>query len=186
MSSSSSRSPCAACKFLQVNCTQECVFAPYFPADQPDRFYNVHQVFGASNVAKMLNGISPQRRKDVANSLAYEAELRIDPVNGCFGKFLVLYEEIRKKRHDFEVLRREMAADVGSAAADAAAARAAAYATAVVAAEDALRLKVFGPPPPFYNHPQQQEAPPAAPTSGVQMGADEPTEAASSSGQLFW
>ncbi|KHN36206.1 LOB domain-containing protein 36 [Glycine soja] len=35
--SSSSNSPCAACKFLRRKCTQECVFAPYFPPDNPQR-----------------------------------------------------------------------------------------------------------------------------------------------------
>ena len=46
--------PCAACKLLRRRCGEECVFAPYFPADQPHKFANVHKVFGASNVNKML------------------------------------------------------------------------------------------------------------------------------------
>lgn len=48
-------SPCAACKLLRRRCAaQECVFAPYFPADEPHKFASVHKVFGASNVNKML------------------------------------------------------------------------------------------------------------------------------------
>lgn len=47
-------SPCAACKLLRRRCVQDCVFAPYFPADEPQKFANVHKVFGASNVNKML------------------------------------------------------------------------------------------------------------------------------------
>ena len=47
-------SPCAACKLLRRKCAQDCVFAPYFPADEPQKFANVHKVFGASNVNKML------------------------------------------------------------------------------------------------------------------------------------
>uniref|UniRef100_A0A0E0KGA7 LOB domain-containing protein n=1 Tax=Oryza punctata TaxID=4537 RepID=A0A0E0KGA7_ORYPU len=50
---SSSSSPCAACKLLRRKCTQGCVFAPYFPPDQPAKFANVHKVFGASNVTKL-------------------------------------------------------------------------------------------------------------------------------------
>ncbi|KAI4306347.1 hypothetical protein L6164_029634 [Bauhinia variegata] len=46
--------PCAACKLLRRRCAQDCVFAPYFPADEPQKFANVHKVFGASNVNKML------------------------------------------------------------------------------------------------------------------------------------
>jgi hypothetical protein len=47
-------SPCAACKLLRRRCAQDCVFSPYFPADEPQKFANVHRVFGASNVNKML------------------------------------------------------------------------------------------------------------------------------------
>lgn len=47
-------SPCAACKLLRRRCAQDCVFAPYFPADEPHKFASVHKVFGASNVNKML------------------------------------------------------------------------------------------------------------------------------------
>ncbi|KAJ6419933.1 hypothetical protein OIU84_029949 [Salix udensis] len=81
---SSSNSPCAACKFLRRKCTQECVFAPYFPPDQPQKFASVHKVFGASNVAKLLNELNAAQREDAVNSLAYEAEERLrDPVYGC-------------------------------------------------------------------------------------------------------
>lgn len=51
---SSSSSPCAACKLLRRKCTQGCVFAPYFPPGEPHKFANVHKVFGASNVSKLL------------------------------------------------------------------------------------------------------------------------------------
>ncbi|KAK6934805.1 Lateral organ boundaries, LOB [Dillenia turbinata] len=47
-------SPCAACKLLRRRCAQNCIFAPYFPADEPQKFASVHRVFGASNVNKML------------------------------------------------------------------------------------------------------------------------------------
>lgn len=47
-------SPCAACKMLRRRCAQDCVFAPHFPADEPLKFANVHKVFGASNVSKLL------------------------------------------------------------------------------------------------------------------------------------
>ncbi|KAE9596656.1 putative transcription factor AS2-LOB family [Lupinus albus] len=82
---SSSNSPCAACKFLRRKCTQECVFAPYFPPDNPQRFAYVHKVFGASNVAKLLNELSASQRDDAVKSLAYEAEARLrDPVYGVW------------------------------------------------------------------------------------------------------
>lgn len=47
-------SPCASCKLLRRRCTKDCIFAPFFPADDPHKFAIVHRVFGASNVSKML------------------------------------------------------------------------------------------------------------------------------------
>ncbi|MCI25070.1 LOB domain-containing protein 25-like [Trifolium medium] len=86
MTSSYSNSPCAACKFLRRKCNQDCIFAPYFPPEEPHKFANVHKVFGASNVSKILNEVLPHQREDTVNSLAYEAEARIkDPVYGCVG-----------------------------------------------------------------------------------------------------
>ena len=94
---SSSNSPCAACKFLRRKCTQECVFAPYFPPDNPQRFLYVHRVFGASNVAKLLNELSASQRDDAVKSLAYEAEARLrDPVYGCVGLISILQHRFRQ------------------------------------------------------------------------------------------
>jgi hypothetical protein len=45
---------CAACKYLRRRCDPDCVLAPYFPASHPQRYACVHHVFGASNVARML------------------------------------------------------------------------------------------------------------------------------------
>ncbi|CAI0375458.1 unnamed protein product [Linum tenue] len=101
-SSSSQSSPCAACKFLRRKCTAECVFAPYFPPDQPAKFASVHRVFGASNVAKLLNEIPAAQRDDAANSLAYEAEARFnDPVYGCVASNVAkLLNEIPAAQRD--------------------------------------------------------------------------------------
>ena len=49
-----SAAPCAACKLLRRRCAAGCVFAPYFPPGEPHKFANVHKVFGASNVSKLL------------------------------------------------------------------------------------------------------------------------------------
>ena len=50
----SALAPCAACKLLRRRCAASCVFAPYFPPGEPHKFANVHKVFGASNVSKLL------------------------------------------------------------------------------------------------------------------------------------
>ncbi|XP_019232740.1 PREDICTED: LOB domain-containing protein 25-like [Nicotiana attenuata] len=97
MSSSGSYSnpPCATCKCLRRKCLPSCIFAPYFPLEEPIKFTIVHKVFGASNVSKLLNEIQPHQREDAVNSLAYEAEARLkDPVYGCVGAISVLQKQV--------------------------------------------------------------------------------------------
>lgn len=114
---SSSSSPCAACKLLRRKCTQECVFAPYFPPDQPSRFANVHKVFGASNVSKLLNDLPQAQREDAVNSLAYEADARLcDPVYGCVAYISILQLKIKQVRDEIAAARKELAGYIGPAA----------------------------------------------------------------------
>ncbi|KAH7566533.1 hypothetical protein ACOSP7_023069 [Xanthoceras sorbifolium] len=111
---SSSNSPCAACKFLRRKCTQECVFAPYFPPDQPKKFAMVHKVFGASNVAKLLNELSANLREDAVNSLAYEAETRLrDPVYGCVGLISILQHRLKQVQSDLYNAKKELSTYIG-------------------------------------------------------------------------
>jgi len=111
---SSSNSPCAACKFLRRKCTQECVFAPYFPPDQPQKFANVHKVFGASNVAKILNELNTTQREDAVNSLAYEADARLrDPVYGCVGLISALQNRLKQIQTDLHNAKVELANYMG-------------------------------------------------------------------------
>ncbi|CAN4126693.1 unnamed protein product [Withania somnifera] len=108
-SSLSSNSPCAACKFLRRKCHPECVFAPYFPPDQPQKFANVHKVFGASNVTKLLNELQPHQREDAVNSLAYEADMRLrDPVYGCVGVISLLQHQLRQLQMDLSCAKSEL------------------------------------------------------------------------------
>ncbi|KAI9072325.1 hypothetical protein K1719_045723 [Acacia pycnantha] len=70
------RSPCAACKISRRRCPADCIFAPYFHSDEPQKFAVVRMVFGAS----------VHRRGDLVRSLVYVANARVqDPVNGCLG-----------------------------------------------------------------------------------------------------
>ena len=114
---SSSNSPCAACKLQSRKCTQECIYAPYFPPDQPQKFANVHKVFGASNVAKLLNEINAANREDAVNSLAYEAEARLhDPVYGCVGMISILQQQLKHLQNDLLAAKKELAAYIGPSA----------------------------------------------------------------------
>ncbi|KAG4950454.1 hypothetical protein JHK82_043811 [Glycine max] len=88
-------SPCAACKLLRRRCTPDCAFAPYFPADEPQKFDSVHKVFGASNVNKMLKELPEHQRSDAVSSMVYEAKARVrDPVYGCVGAISSLQQQV--------------------------------------------------------------------------------------------
>ncbi|KAH9292289.1 hypothetical protein KI387_037272 [Taxus chinensis] len=88
-------SPCASCKLLRRRCARDCIFAPYFPADDPYKFACVHKVFGASNVSKMLQELPVANREDAVGSLVYEANARIrNPVYGCVSHISCLEEQV--------------------------------------------------------------------------------------------
>ncbi|KAJ8537917.1 hypothetical protein K7X08_014457 [Anisodus acutangulus] len=101
-----SSSSCAACKFLKRRCTPNCQFASYFRSDEPKKFANVHKVFGASNVIKILNEVPQDQREDTVNSLVYEAEVRLmDPVYGCIGTIASLQRKMVELQNDLMVTR---------------------------------------------------------------------------------
>ncbi|EEC74525.1 hypothetical protein OsI_10032 [Oryza sativa Indica Group] len=89
-------SPCGACKFLRRKCAAECVFAPYFCAeDGAAQFAAIHKVFGASNAAKLLQQVAPGDRSEVAATVTYEAQARLrDPVYGCVAHIFALQQQL--------------------------------------------------------------------------------------------
>ncbi|RWW54653.1 hypothetical protein BHE74_00038756 [Ensete ventricosum] len=110
-------SPCASCKLLRRRCAKDCIFAPYFPPEDPHKFAIVHKVFGASNVNKMLQvhlslslslslslaahsslhlqELPVHQRADAVSSLVYEANARKrDPVYGSVGIIFYLQNQI--------------------------------------------------------------------------------------------
>ncbi|XP_074316242.1 protein LATERAL ORGAN BOUNDARIES-like isoform X2 [Silene latifolia] len=108
-SSSSYNSPCAACKFLRRKCMPGCIFAPYFPPEEPQKFANVHKIFGASNVTKLLNELLPHQREDAVNSLAYEAEARVrDPVYGCVGAISYLQRQVHRLQKELDAANADL------------------------------------------------------------------------------
>ncbi|CAI0553778.1 unnamed protein product [Linum tenue] len=106
---SHSQQPCAACKLQRRKCTQECIFAPHFPPDQPQKFANIHKVFGASNVAKLLSELPATHREEAVNSLAYEADARLkDPVYGCLGQISILQHRLKQLHMDLDAAKQEL------------------------------------------------------------------------------
>ncbi|CAN4101087.1 unnamed protein product [Withania somnifera] len=102
-------SPCASCKLLRRRCAKDCIFAPYFPPDDPHKFAIVHKVFGASNVSKMLQELPIQQRADAVNSLVYEANARVrDPVYGCVGAISFLQNQVSQLQMQLAVAQAEI------------------------------------------------------------------------------
>ncbi|OIV97435.1 hypothetical protein TanjilG_16196 [Lupinus angustifolius] len=102
-------SPCASCKLLRRRCTQDCIFAPYFPSNDPQKFAMVHKVFGASNVSKMLQELPIQQRADAVSSLVYEANARVrDPVYGCVGAISYLQNMVSELQMQLAVAQTEI------------------------------------------------------------------------------
>lgn len=101
--------PCAACKLLRRRCAQECPFSPYFSPHEPQKFASVHKVFGASNVSKMLMEVPESQRADAANSLVYEANVRLrDPVYGCMGAISTLQQQVQVLQVELNSIRAEI------------------------------------------------------------------------------
>ncbi|KAH0997596.1 hypothetical protein GBA52_021460 [Prunus armeniaca] len=102
-------SPCASCKLLRRRCAKDCIFAPYFPSDDPHKFALVHKVFGASNVSKMLQELPIHQRGDAVSSLVYEANARVrDPVYGCVGAISFLQSQVSQLQMQLAVAQAEI------------------------------------------------------------------------------
>ncbi|KVH92637.1 lateral organ boundaries domain-containing protein [Cynara cardunculus var. scolymus] len=87
--------PCRTYDYCRRRCPSDCVFAPYFPANNPQKFTCVHRIYGASNIGKLIEELPVQLRADAVESLYYEAKCRIrDPVYGCVGIISLLHQQI--------------------------------------------------------------------------------------------
>ncbi|KAM7496377.1 hypothetical protein LguiA_020791 [Lonicera macranthoides] len=101
--------PCAACKLLRRRCAEECPFFPYFSPHEPHKFAAVHKVFGASNVSKLLLEVPESQRADTANSLVYEANLRLrDPIYGCMGAISALQQQVQSLQAELNAIKGEI------------------------------------------------------------------------------
>ncbi|KAK1426861.1 hypothetical protein QVD17_15541 [Tagetes erecta] len=96
--------PCAACKLLRRRCAEECPFSPYFSPNEPYKFAAVHKVFGASNVSKLLMEVPESQRADAANSLVFEANVRLrDPIYGCMDTNVLKLAAVNTD-HDINII----------------------------------------------------------------------------------
>ncbi|KAK9994425.1 hypothetical protein SO802_024128 [Lithocarpus litseifolius] len=100
---------CAACKYLRRRCPSDCIFSPYFPPNDPQRFSCVHRIYGASNVGKMLQQLPPHLRSQAADTLYFEAQYRLqDPVYGCVGIISQLHRQINSAESQVAKIQAEI------------------------------------------------------------------------------
>ncbi|GAB2259838.1 hypothetical protein Droror1_Dr00010693 [Drosera rotundifolia] len=110
LSAPSSNAPCAACKVQRRKCVADCIFAPYFPPDNQEKFIKVHKAFGAARIGNLLKEINPAHREATVTGLVYEAESRLaDPMYGPVAHIFVLQSELKKLIQYLEHYRMELA-----------------------------------------------------------------------------
>ncbi|KAK1352433.1 LOB domain-containing protein [Heracleum sosnowskyi] len=101
---------CAACKFQRRRCSSDCSLAPFFPADQPKIFHNVHRLFGVSKVIKILRKMRNHEQKtDAMKSIIYESNIREKfPVHGCFGIISQLHQELQQATEELHYVHAQL------------------------------------------------------------------------------
>ncbi|OIW17697.1 hypothetical protein TanjilG_29047 [Lupinus angustifolius] len=100
---------CAACKYQRRKCTSECFLAPYFPADQPKVFLNVHKLFGVSNIVKILKILNPSQKKIAMDSIIIQANYRDKyPVHGCWEEICRLQYQICAAEEELQVIYQQL------------------------------------------------------------------------------
>lgn len=102
-----SRPACAACRFQRRRCSPDCPLAPFFPANQPKIFQNVHRLYGVGNVMKILNMLNDDEKKEEAmKSIKYESYIReIYPVDGCYGRIASLKQNLVDSMRELQYVR---------------------------------------------------------------------------------
>ncbi|KAF8052344.1 hypothetical protein N665_1570s0005 [Sinapis alba] len=77
---------CAACKYQRRRCAADCPLAPYFPAEQPKLFQNVHRLFGVRSIAKILENLDEAQKPEAMKSIIFQSYVRDrNPIHGCLG-----------------------------------------------------------------------------------------------------
>ncbi|GLJ33792.1 hypothetical protein SUGI_0679140 [Cryptomeria japonica] len=100
---------CAACRLQCKKCSEECILAPYFPRDDPDKFTIVQRLYGTSNIVKLLQSLEAKQREDAVKSLVCEASARIkEPIRGSASVVHELQKQIAELESQLESKQEEL------------------------------------------------------------------------------
>ncbi|KAJ1270928.1 hypothetical protein BS78_06G088400 [Paspalum vaginatum] len=106
---SPSSSSCAACRHQRRKCPPDCVLKPYFPSYENDKFRNALQMFGVSNMQRILMEVPKTRWDACMRTIVYESNVRwIDPVRGCIGTIQHLEDQLMDTAIELELLTRRL------------------------------------------------------------------------------
>ncbi|KAL2494945.1 Lob domain-containing protein 2 [Forsythia ovata] len=101
MEESNNRPPCAACKYQRKKCMPDCILRKHFPSNLAEDFKAVHNVFGISNVKKLLEKVGVPQQDEVAKSITWEAKMwDQDPVQGPYGCCMKLKQELEELKQE--------------------------------------------------------------------------------------
>ncbi|CAL9750468.1 uncharacterized protein LOC135666041 isoform X1 [Musa acuminata AAA Group] len=103
-------SACAACKYQRRKCKPDCLLAPYFPANQQQKFLNAHRLFGVSNIVKIIRDLDPFQRNEAMSTIIYQSDMRAhDPVGGCYRYIRDLERQIDHDSTELAFVLRQLA-----------------------------------------------------------------------------
>ncbi|KAK4437121.1 LOB domain-containing protein 27 [Sesamum alatum] len=101
---------CAACKYQRRRCTPECLLAPFFPADQPKMFLNVHRLFGVKHIQNLLKELDPDQKPMAMKSIKFHAAMRDKyPVYGCLVEIQQLTYQIQLAEEELQAVLQQLA-----------------------------------------------------------------------------
>ncbi|KAK8575895.1 hypothetical protein V6N13_032793 [Hibiscus sabdariffa] len=101
---------CAVCKYQHRQCTDRCIFAPYFPLDREQQFKNVHKYFGIHNVMKIIRNLDPSKIGIAMGNIVVQSDMRAkDPAGGCYRIIQELQREIESKQAELDLIHHNIA-----------------------------------------------------------------------------
>ncbi|EOA25067.1 hypothetical protein CARUB_v10018375mg [Capsella rubella] len=96
------------CKEVRHNCIEECVFAPYLPATNKDKYTKLSKVYDMRRLAQYVMDIEPSERQICVDSFCFEAEARLrDPVFGVTGYIHLLQLQLEEVKRLIQIAKRD-------------------------------------------------------------------------------
>ncbi|CAJ2662742.1 unnamed protein product [Trifolium pratense] len=98
---------CLLCKRLRTTCNNNnnCEFGMYFPPHRNDDFKCALEVYGLTNIIRIMQSVEEDQRQATANSLLFEGfSWRFHPTNGLFGYKSFMDEQINSSLRELQIL----------------------------------------------------------------------------------